>query len=346
MTSSGGSTCEEKITGMARTKKHHYVPVFYLNGFIDPDTHPYIWVYQKGSFEVLKLRPENCGFEKDYYSFVNPSGKRDSDTIEYAFSSLESGVAPIFEKINNEGFPDEKERVALSFFLACAMTRVPSFRNAIEASVAAVVGKFAMAMASNSEAWRAMLIRYEEETGEKINIPAEELQNFVLSGEYDLTTNPEVSLQMMVLAHDFAPVFYHMRWRFLKASEDFRFLTCDSPLYLCDPTHDHRSQFGVGLACKNAEISFPISREIALFASWNGREGFEEVRDQRVRDINQRTVISATRFVYSSQERRGIGRFVRRYEDFSPTLETFNIRTDKGRTILGMRYLPRARRKE
>jgi len=39
---------------VARKKKHHYVPVFYLNGFIDPSNRPYVQKFGDKAEEKVK----------------------------------------------------------------------------------------------------------------------------------------------------------------------------------------------------------------------------------------------------------------------------------------------------
>ena len=67
---------------MAKKKRHHYVPQFYLNGFIDLNNPPFIWVYDKQENKVFKVKAENIAYEKHYYTFDLPDGGKDTESFE------------------------------------------------------------------------------------------------------------------------------------------------------------------------------------------------------------------------------------------------------------------------
>jgi hypothetical protein len=74
----------------AKKKRHHYIPRFYLEGFVDPLNKPYIWVYEKGNPNIIKATAENVAVRKHYYSFVTAGGNEDS--FEDIFGIV-SGIA-------------------------------------------------------------------------------------------------------------------------------------------------------------------------------------------------------------------------------------------------------------
>src|SRR2546423_15005720 len=103
---------------MGKKKRHHYVPRFYLNGFIDPVNEPFIWVYQKGESQIIKATAENIALEKHYYSFTSPTGEKDSETFENALSEMEGKAAPIIAKIKRGQTLNEDDRAVFAVFLA------------------------------------------------------------------------------------------------------------------------------------------------------------------------------------------------------------------------------------
>ncbi|GFP43024.1 hypothetical protein HKBW3C_02156, partial [Candidatus Hakubella thermalkaliphila] len=135
---------------MTKKKRHHYIPRFYLDGFVDPHNEPYIWVYQKGNPNIIKSTAENIAVEKHYYSFTTPEGSKDSATFENVLAEIEGQAAPIFQKIKNHESLDEQERSLFAIFLAFIMTRVPNYRENVERATAELIKKLSMRWASHS----------------------------------------------------------------------------------------------------------------------------------------------------------------------------------------------------
>jgi hypothetical protein len=85
-----------------------------------------------------------------------------------------------------------------------------------------------------------------------------------------------------------------MTWHFFTAPQGHAFLTGDNPVFISE-------QHGLG---KNvSELSFPISTNVALVASWHRelKEGFFEATPQVVKELNRRTAHKASRCLYFSQ---------------------------------------------
>jgi hypothetical protein len=60
-----------------KKRRHHYLPEFYLKGFVDSNREPYLWIYEKGNMEIRNASPKDAAVLSDYYSFTNPKGEKD-----------------------------------------------------------------------------------------------------------------------------------------------------------------------------------------------------------------------------------------------------------------------------
>jgi len=309
---------------MAKKKKHHYVPVFYLNGFVDPHNKPYIWIYEKGNLDVRKASAKDIANQKHYYSFTTPEGERDSETFEEILKKIEERAAPVIKNIEERKALTNEQRVWFAFFLAFTMTRVPSFRENVERATGEIMKKANQIWASYPADFESMIEKSEKDTGNKIEMPVEELRKFVLEGQYDVKVDSQFSLAMILLAIDLASTFSSMKWTFLEATEDYKFVTSDNPLSFFDPTHDPKSFYGVGLSNRNIEITFPISKDLMFRGTWKQSEGYKKLSNKRVKDMNRRTVISALRFVFASKRSDILNKFVQKYKDSAPRIEADN----------------------
>jgi len=305
---------------MGKKKRHHYIPQFYLESFTDPRNEPYIWVYEKRNPNVRKAKAVNIAFEKHYYSYTLQSGEKDTETLENALADLENRAAPILQKIKNEETLSEQEKEVLSYFIAYSMTRVPNYRKNIEKIGEKIIKKSMIILASDRERFKSTIKGYEKKTGKKTKVPIEDFIKAIMSKEIDVKTSPEFSLGMMGIAKELAPIFYRMRWAFLRATDEYRYVTSDNPLYFFDPTNSQKSFNGVGLLNENIEVCFPISSEIMLLGNWKNYRGYFQLKNKHVREINRRTVIFALRFVFSSRKSSGISTLVKKYKDSHPKI--------------------------
>jgi len=307
---------------MPKKKRHHYIPKFYLEGFVDSRNKPYLWVYEKGGNRIIKASAKDIAVEKHYFSFLDQQGKRDSETLENALAEIEGKVASIFKKIFKEESLSEENRATFASFLALMMTRVPNFRNNIATMLEGVIRRMNLMMASHKKGFEGSVRRFEKDTNTKIGMPVEELRQFMLDeSRYEIKANPQFSLAMALSNLDtLTRVFFDMKWAFIKATSDYKFLSGDNPLYYCDPTHDPHSFYGVGLANKNVQVTLPLSREVALFSSWRGRSGYTQGRNTHVKSINKSTILAASRFVFSSGKSDTINKLVQKCIGSAPRM--------------------------
>jgi len=301
-------------------KKHHYVPKFYLKGFADPGREPYLWVYEKGNTAIRKSLPENEGCENYYHAFDTENG-RDTDTVEDWLEKTESAVAPLILKLCGREVLDDRERWVFSHFLALMIVRVPNFRSNVEEMFGELQRKIVDGILG-MEGFEEIVRNHEKKTGKSLADPAD-LKQFVL-GEYNGDVGPDLSLGLMIGDRSkIARIFHDMTWTFIEATDEWKFVTSDNPLFFDVPTHDPRLIVGGGLGSKNVEVSFPVTRDLALVATWDRMEGLEGgylKNKELVKNTCRRTVINARRFVYAPVKSDALNRLVQKHGDSSPKM--------------------------
>jgi len=85
-----------------------------------------------------------------------------------------------------------------------------------------------------------------------------------------------------------APMIADMKWAFLKANEDYKYLTNDYPVASWD---------------KFARITFPVTKDIALMAFEENTEGYFLAQNDTIKRINERTIASASDYIFSSEKK-------------------------------------------
>ena len=160
-----------------------------------------------------------------------------------------------------------------------------------------------------------MMWKYERDTGKQIGMDVEELRQWMKNPDnYDVTVDKQYATTVaLTLLEDLARVFFQMKWAFLKATDEYKYMTGDNPLQYIDPTHNPRSFYGIGLANKNIEVSLPLSKEVCAFGSWKCREGYIQANNQHVKHLNRMTVTASVRFVFADKKSEEIDNFVKKH---------------------------------
>jgi hypothetical protein len=116
------------MTQQNMKKRHHYIPVFYLNGFSDQDRR--LCVYDKNKIsnfnDVLIKNANSTAFENNGYTIISPDGTKDSESIENKFKETEDIAAPLLKKIiNGQKLNNEELGVFIWNFIAPIAIRTP-----------------------------------------------------------------------------------------------------------------------------------------------------------------------------------------------------------------------------
>jgi Protein of unknown function (DUF4238) len=170
------------LNAMAGSRAHHFLPISYLNGFIDPEIlrrqkRRVVWVYERGR-GVRKSTPENEAHQRDFYL-------HESGSIEGALAEMESVVAPILADLREHPRPPTAaESGELAHYIALTFYRGPTGRQHIDQMASSVMKEISMEMAKDEANFKKTC----EETAREhdLNIRADELREWVLKGEFDV----------------------------------------------------------------------------------------------------------------------------------------------------------------
>ncbi|HHT9133944.1 MAG TPA: DUF4238 domain-containing protein [Candidatus Avalokitesvara rifleensis] len=290
-------------------KRHHYIPQFYLKGFVDPNNEPYIWVYDIDSGKIMQTKAENIAYEKHYFSFIDKEGEKDSETIENQIAIIETEASKVINKILKYNTLNQMGKYTFAVFVALMMVRAPYFRRRAELLMKEMIKVYFKFWASNKAGFEASIRQFEKETGDRIGERVEEARQYFLNEGYKVKLHPQFGLRSTLIhLKELCTIFFGIRWEFIKASKEYRFLTGDNPLLYCDPTS--RKGLGVGLMNNNIEVSIPLSKDLLALGTWKGLEGYRDATNYEIKELNRRTVSAALRFVFSSERSEALKRFI------------------------------------
>ncbi len=308
-----------------KKRRHHYLPQFYLRNFVGQQPEGKLWVYTKAAESFRAASPRDLAVEKDYHTVVRRDGVVDRNTMEDTVASLENIAAPVIRKILQGAAISFDDYQIFALFISQLFLRVPARRDVVAGMMNEMLKKMSKQFAKNKEAYHADYLHFQKETGDKSDVDPEEVRQFILGNDYDITVNSSAALGASLGAiGTVVNCLVKMNWVFVRASGRFRFLTCDNPVFYCDPTLPPKSWRGVGLANPGVEVSCPLSPNVLAFACYRAvSRRYATATPEMVRRFNQQTIDSAYRYIFACEGSAALQRFIRRNNDASRPVEPY-----------------------
>jgi hypothetical protein len=269
----------------------HIIPQFYLKGFASSDLSK-IWIYEKGKSSVNLLPIKTIAQEKQFY---------DEKTEKFLANEIEGPANKVLEKIRQKLRISEKDKFVLSEYIFTFFKRVPRAKQRL---IEVAPRLSAELIAKHDEQFDELKKKKPEKS--ELYKEYEEISNKTLN---QLGKNPqkEIWLGALIMRSKNPPrILSEMNWIFLICDEPYLFLANDNPVFF------HTSH---GLNKRKSELTFPISSNIALLATWwTINLKYVEADGQLIREINRRIVANATRFVYSAKQKDWISTLIKKNE--------------------------------
>lgn len=282
-----------------RSRRHHYLPVFYQRRFTGRDG--LVWMSDLETRSGKRLPPKAALAVEDFNTVETEDGP--SDAIERGLAEIDNAAATALRRIDEGFWPAFGEvRGALSMLMAFQLTRGPRFRDQMDHLSNQVAGLMMKAHAARPEGVRRRLVDElgreptENEVGERIDM----LENFDQRFRVSNTRQSHVTTMVDVRqSGEIAEILFRRAWS-LEASDSLDFVTCDDPvtLWLAEPS------FWDGVGVKTAdEIRFPLSPRhcLVMHHPWVPVADWIDVDPARVLQVNASVIANAHRFVLSKE---------------------------------------------
>jgi uncharacterized protein DUF4238 len=299
------------------SKRHHYVPRFYLNYFVtnSVERSPRFWVYDKAGGPPRIQTPINTAVEGYLYSFEAPLGTK-NDSLEQALSTLETKAKPVLDRWQRRGVTaTQEEQKLIAEFLAVMYSRSPKTIQGITEASGIMGIELARFLADQPDMIREFLDR--EQTRGRPNVPSvEEMVDNLRNVEerFEIEVNRESSLiDSFRLAERIAAELFYMNWCLCYAPTRTFFVTSDTPLCIFARTSRDKALLGAGVGLPNAIVTFPISPNVCLLLDRRHTNARMAVGKQFVRAANHRMVANAERLIISAYTSETIANLVHKY---------------------------------
>lgn len=278
---------------------------FYLRHFRDvalPEPQgPKVWMGYLVSRSIGLRSPKGLAQTTDYYAIQLDDAAPDHRAEPGILQRIDSDAAKVFADVQDGDYVlDPNRRGCLALFMALLVTRLPTWRNAIEIFAGDLAAATMKIAASHPEYFARILRKRGALTDANAAEVEETRQSLLELGSYSYRGTPEMSLRhVLEAARDLSDTIARMRWIFLHAPAGARFVTSDHPVHWHDS--EASSPRNVGLESRRTVLSFPMSPTLCLMASWHrqlppGREAPRNIVDA----INNNVVQFAEQHVYAS----------------------------------------------
>ncbi len=261
--------------------RNHYIPRYLLKGFVDPCDSGALWCYEIGTGRSFLANVANVAVEKQFYYDEDEEwlARNVEQPAVDAIRNLRGG-APVMELADGD-------RQALCRYMAVMLTRVPRNRGRIDDMAPGVI--------------RSVVSKLKEKVSDpgdqdpggrdRADFVCREIDKiecrFLAEPPKDVIADLKRPRSVPVVENALS----QMTWRVFAAAGASGFVASDNPLFFFE---------SLGIGQRDSEVSFPISSSVLLWLTWRkdlGRGPFR-ADERTTRELNRRTVSSATRHAY------------------------------------------------
>jgi len=254
----------------------HINPQFYLRGFAQQGS-PLLWVYEKGNDKPRPLPIKRIAQEKHFYS----------ENIErYLADNIEMPANHVLQKIRDQEPISPNDKETLSEYIFIFYKRVPRALQRFHTAAPSIANDLMKKININLDQLRCSHSD-KSDLYESLRVKAQKIINGYKESP------PKEGWQNSIPIKDLNPVklLSRMNWVFLTCKEPDLFITCDNPVFI---------HAAMGINKVRSELTFPISKNISLFANWwNMKDlSYIEANSSLIKEMNRRMAFNATRFMY------------------------------------------------
>ena len=311
------------------SKKHHYLPQFYVEGFTNSEGKVFVLDHKKdtvneqgknGTFHKYKFYnvdfskyskrdPESTQKIKESLGIANVDTshvKEYPDMIEDLLGDAETVSAPILKKLISGQKITNAERIEFSTFLSFMYTRNPKFHQFVTEFEKKMTEKEMEHIFSSEEKISELYKKMQEEDGYEKEIDTTELFKFVQEKRYKVSIPKESNIEVMLMMTTFIDqILYHKTWFIVEAPKETSFISNDNPLFLDHPLLYSESAYGVGFQTPDVKVIFPLSKERLLIMRDTDHGAItisDRVDRKMVRELNKIIFLRSGNHVFGRDE--------------------------------------------
>ena len=287
------------------SRNHHYIPQFYLKGFLDPaDTKKQIHVIEKKERRCFCTNPRNVGAQRDFNGVEGP-GLPIDDAERRVFGLIDREAARALKYIADNGkLPIDTEMRNLIYFVAVLAAHNPYIRDILSSAETELHKQRLRDLVSSREAYESEVQRQGPSAPK---VPYEVAKQFVEQERYTIKiTFPHgyhLGYELDTIQNLIFPLFSDMQWSLVIADEGIsNFVGSDRPVVLFEiinpPHHLDYGNTPTKPIVKDIELTMPLNSRMALHATFGDTSVIATASERGVAFINGRTIQATTKQIY------------------------------------------------
>ena len=214
-------------------RRHHYVPQFYLKGFVENRNQPKLFAVDTKKKRSFWTPPANVAVEHDFHTIEAPG--QPPDIVESKLAELESEISTSLERIiRNRSLSNQDDRALLFSFMALLLIKNPGMRERIGTFIGTVAMARFKVLASDEGAWAKDMERAKEEGSIPRDSDTDELRALALADAFNISVSTPGHLQLEFnLVDKLVLLIASRRWMLYRTPRDATgFVTSDNPVSL------------------------------------------------------------------------------------------------------------------
>ena len=256
----------------------HYVPQNYLKGFSDPERPAMIWMSDKNepAYKPKRLPIKAVAQRPDFYT---------AEAEQWLNKFVEIPAQEQLRQLAAGERIEGVDRLIVAIYIQVMALRVPFARNVLGNMVRDGAPDFVTELKNDPNEVPA-------------GMSEERFHDILDSWQQGISENGP-SLEPMRepwIQRESVDMIYAMTWRVVRTDAPSAFFTGDNPVSF---------PYETGLLHPEGELTFPISSQAALHASWipgPAETMFVAGADFVTQEINRRTAQAAERFLFAANE--------------------------------------------
>jgi hypothetical protein len=277
-------------------KRQHFIPECYLKAWFDPEFSKkdkgVFWLFGKDGSFVRRMTPSNTFVETDFYTKTEVNGERDLSLedrlsrVETLFGSLRMNklIKHVDLTLNDKGI--------LAVFIATLHVRTQKRRDRNKS-----IWKNVLDLGDKMIEWEKNATPEQRENLSKsLAINQTSVIETLTYEEVKLIADQPVQVLMDSEVDAFTRILFGMNLSILFTTNKRGFITSDSPVVLSDPEIGRNGFRGYALGSQTIRILCPLTPSLLVLFSHKHPEGYFEIEDIVLEEINRLARISANKY--------------------------------------------------
>src|SRR5471030_2191317 len=281
------------------SKRHHYLPQSYQNGFAGEDG--LVSLFDRETKTFRRQQPLNTALETHFYTVTDKEGRK-SDGLERVFAGLDGVGSRVISRRDAGQFEWEnaEQRTSFAIFIAFLYCRTPAFDKEQTALAEQMYRAFMKADNATADVTAKLWEERAKQDGEEFDMEAvKAFFEMVQEDNYAVDVPREYILRVMTeAALHLAEVVLTMNWVFVFAPPGLAFITSDAPFFIAPPPGMENDSRAYGILTPGAAATIPLSsRTCLIMEGQGGTERHGKISKDGARRINENIAKNSDRFI-------------------------------------------------